>query len=550
MIPRTEISETLRMALCKRLVVVIFSTMTASAVAAAGSTRVISSGGGEYTDYASLSAAVAACSGGETVKLLDNSEILSADLEIFKDVMLDLGGFTADFGKKNLMPKSNARVVVRNGTLENITQINADSGTVVDLYDVTVRCGVFAAGNGTLNVYDGCFVRATTMLSSPWANGFLNIYGGEIYHNVERSAGYEYRGIKTTVYGGAFSIVPFNNDYELFRLAEGRVAVCTNYSRAALGNNSYKFHYKVALEDDCDFVAGLSSGVYAEKLGEAFAQGVTGDVVTLLKDCTETVRTEIRRNVVFDLGGHKLTGDNVHAVSIPDSNDGISAVVSNGTIEVVGNNACVLTYSNVDVSLGEGLTLCGAYACYHVGTNCSIAIDGATVETTVLNNIHKSEASTFVVRGDSVINVTEFKALPIQDDEIVSAEGGSWNLDPSGYVTNNFVKLYRANAAPCKWQVLPWASVCEDGWTFTVGEEVPVVTGTCDTPSGPIAVRYEGAAPEKKTLVADFSGLTLSSASDVLSFESASGLEKALVLTYEDGRLYASRNKGFSMIVR
>jgi hypothetical protein len=63
-------------------------------------------------------------------------------------------------------------------------------------------------------------------------------------------------------------------------------------------------------------------------------------------------------------------------------------------------------------------------------------------------------------------------------------------------------------------------------------------------------VRYEGAAPEKKTLVADFSGLTLSSASDVLSFESASGLEKALVLTYEDGRLYASRNKGFSMIVR
>jgi hypothetical protein len=407
---------------------------------------------------------------------------------------------------------------------------------------------VFAAGKGTLNVYDGCFVRATTMLSSPWADGFLNIYGGEIYPNVERSAGYEYRGIKTTVYGGAFSIVPFNNDYELFRLAEGRVAVCTNYSCAALGNNSYKFHYKVALEDDCDFVAGLSSGVYAEKLGEAFAQGVTGDVVTLLKDCTETVRTEIRRNVVFDLGGHTLTANGNHAVTVPNS--GISAVFSNGTIDVVGEFACIVTYQNDDVLLGEGLTLRGKHACLFNGANSSIAIDGASVETTTMCNFYSVENASFVVRGDSAINVSKFKSLDSQNDSFAVAEGGSWNLDPSGYVTNNFVKLYRANAAPCKWQVLSWASVCEDGWTFTVGEEVPVVTGTCDTPSGPIAVRYEGAAPEKKTLVADFSGLTLSSASDVLSFESASGLEKALVLTYEDGRLYASRNKGFSMIVR
>jgi hypothetical protein len=543
----TETGGTSCMASCKRLATVIFSAMTAAAMAATGSTRVISSGGGEYTDYASLSAAVAACTGGETVKLLDNSEILSADLEISKDVTLDLGGFTADFGTKNLMPKSNARVVVRNGTLENLTQINADSGAVVDLYDVTVRCAVFAAGKGTLNVYDGCFVRATTMLSSPWADGFLNIYGGEIYPNVERSAGYEHRGIKTTVYGGAFSIVPFNNDYDLFSLAEGRVAVCTNYSRAVLGN-SYKFHYKVAMKDDCDHVASLSSGVYADKLGEAFAEGVTGDVVTLLKDCTENVRTEIRRNVVFDLGGHTLTANGNHAVTVPNS--GISAVFSNGTIDVVGEFACIVTYQNDDVLLGEGLTLRGKHACLFNGANSSIAIDGASVETTTMCNFYSVENASFVVRGDSVIYVSKFKSLPTQNDSFAVAEGGSWNLDPSGYVTNNFVKLYRANAAPCKWQVRSWASVCEGGWTFTVGDEAPVVTGKCDTPSGPIAVRYEGDAPERKTLVADFSGLTLSSVTDALSFKSADGLENALVLTYEDGRLYASSNKGFAIIFR
>ena len=58
MTTRTAISETSRMALCKRLATVILSTMTAAVMAATGSTRVIPSGGGAYTDYASLSAAM------------------------------------------------------------------------------------------------------------------------------------------------------------------------------------------------------------------------------------------------------------------------------------------------------------------------------------------------------------------------------------------------------------------------------------------------------------------------------------------------------------
>ena len=549
MTTRTAIRETSRMALCKRLATVILSTMTAAAMAATGSTRVIPSGGGTYTDYASLSAAVAACTGGETVKLLDNSETLSADLGISVDITLDLGGFTANFGNKNLVPASNTRVVVTNGVIKSITNINAGSGAVVDLYDSTVVCGVFAAGSGTLNVYDGCFVRATTMLSSPWVNGAVNIYGGEIVPTVERSAGYENRGIKTTVYGGTFSIVPFNNDYDRFNLAEGRVVVCTNYSRTAVGS-SYTFHYKVTLEDGCDLVASLSSGVYAEKLGEAFAAGVAGDVVKLLKDCTETVRTEIKRDVVFDMGGHTLTGDGNHVISIPDSNDGISAVISNGTVVAVENNSCVLTYRNADVTLGKGLTLRGAYACFFNGINGSVSIDGASVETTTMCNFYTVGNASFVVRGDSVVNVTKFKALNTQDDSFAVAEGGLWNLDPAGYVTNNFVKLHRSGAATYKYQVVPWEDICTEGWTFRVGDEAPVVSGTCYTPLAPIAVRYEGDSPERKTLVADFSGLVLSSPSDSLSFESAPGFEKSLALTYEGSKLYASALRGFAIFVR
>ena len=517
---------------------------------AIGQTRVISADGTTSNDYSSLSAAVAACTGGETVKLLENSETLSAHLVISVDMTLDLGGFTATFGSQlELQPSSNTHLVVTNGTIK-LTSVNAGAGAVVDLHDTVVSCGVLATGNGTINVYDGCLIRATSQMSSPWVNGAVNIYGGEICPTVERALGYEHRGVKTTVYGGAFSIVPFNNDYDRFNLAEGRVAICSNYSHKVEGLGTYDFHYHVGMNNDRDFEASLSSGVYAEKLGESFAAGVAGDVVTLLKDCTETVRTEIKRDVVFDLGGYTLTGDNVHVLSIPNSNSGISAVVSNGTIVATGNNACVLTYQNADVTLGKGLTLRGAYACFFNGINGSVSIDGASVETTTMCNFYTVGNASFVVRGDSVVNVTKFKALNTQDDSFAVAEGGLWNLDPAGYVTNNFVKLHRSGAATYKYQVVPWEDICTEGWTFRVGDEAPVVSGTCYTPSAPIPVRYEGDAPERKTLVADFSGLVLSSPSDSLSFESAPGLEKSLALTYEDSKLYASAMSGLIISFR
>ena len=544
------VNETSCMAFCKCLAAAVLATTASVAMAATGSTRVTPSGGGAYTDYSTLSAAVAACTGGETVKLLDNSETLSADLGISVDITLDLGGFTATFGSKELQPSSNTHLVVTNGTIKGLTSLNAGAGAVVDLHDTVVSCGVLATGNGTINVYDGCLIRATSQMSSPWVNGAVNIYGGEICPTVERAAGYEHRGVKTTVYGGAFSIVPFNNDYDRFNLAEGRVAICSNYSHKVEGLGTYNFHYHVGMNNDRDFEASLSSGVYAEKLGESFVAGVTGDVVTLLKDCTYTTRTEIRRDVVFDLGGHTLTGNGNHVVSISDSTTGISAVISNGTIEAIGNYTGILAHRFADITLGDGLTLRGGYACYYNGTNVSVVIDGASVETTTMCNFYTAGNGSFVVRGDSAVNVTKFKALNTQDDSFAVAEGGSWNLDPAGYVTNNFVKLYRSGAATYKYQVMPWEDICTEGWTFRVGDEAPVVSGTCYTPSAPIPVRYEGDAPERKTLVADFSGLVLSSPSDSLSFESAPGFEKSLALTYEDSKLYASALRGFAIFVR
>jgi hypothetical protein len=128
----------------------------------------------------------------------------------------------------------------------------------------------------------------------------------------------------------------------------------------------------------------------------------------------------------------------------------------------------------------------------------------------------------------------------------VVATGGSFAVNPTSYVTNNHVVLYRANASPCKWQVKPWAAICADGWTFDLPMEAATVTGTCAAPpAGPITVSLAGTIPTRKTLLADLSGLNLSSGTYAdLSFVKGAALPGAVQVSYENGRLYAWEAKG------
>jgi len=97
--------------------------------------------------------------------------------------------------------------------------------------------------------------------------------------------------------------------------------------------------------------------------------------------------------------------------------------------------------------------------------------------------------------------------------------------------------------------VKPWAAICTDGWSFDFADEAPTVTGTCDTPSGPITVSLVGAVPTRKTLLADLTGLTFSSGGyGDLSFVRNASLPASIQVSYESGRLYAWEMKG-TMIV-
>ena len=92
----------------------------------------------------------------------------------------------------------------------------------------------------------------------------------------------------------------------------------------------------------------------------------------------------------------------------------------------------------------------------------------------------------------------------------------------------------------------PWAAICADGWTFDLPTEAATVTGTCAAPpAGPITVSLAGTIPTRKTLLADLSGLNLSSGTYAdLSFVKGAALPGAVQVSYENGRLYAWEAKG------
>ena len=178
-----------------------------------------------------------------------------------------------------------------------------------------------------------------------------------------------------------------------------------------------------------------------------------------------------------------------------------------------------------------------------------VVFDGAQIATSALYSWQVASVtnSTLEVTGDSVVTCSSFNypGTPVRLPPKVVATGGSFAINPTSYVTNNHVVLYRAAATPCKWQVKPWAAICSNGWTFDLPAEAATVTGTCAAPSGPITVSLTGKIPTRRTLLADLSGLTLGSGTYAdLSFVKSASLPGAVQVSYEGGKLYAWEAKG------
>ena len=510
---------------------------------------VVTKAGEQPRGFETLQSALNACTGGETVTLCATpTGLTGVTLTIPSSLTLDLGGYYMTLGSGYLSPGANVHLVLTNGTFYSsgsaINTGNGNAATVVDVRDCTIKGLNMTYGSGTVNLYDGAVID-TTQFVSAWGSVHVNVYGGRIKYTRERDGGHPAEGTTVSVYGGDFAALPFNTfEGSRLNLAEGHVAIY----KPTLANNVACL-YRVCAASDCSPVAVVEPGIYCLTFADTMASVLPSRYITLLTDLGQT--TQITNDVVVNLDGHTLSASSGNVLDVLA---GHTATISNGTLSVTGGASCAVARDNAAVTLGQGLTLkgtgdVGGNGCstWIPGNSAQVIMDGATVETKYLHSI-STATGTLQVRGASVVQTPTFKAGA---QNTAYAEGGYWSMDPGAYVTNNFVKLYRASASPCKWQVMPWAAICADGWTFDFAEEAPTVTGTCDAPSGPITVSLTGTVPTRRTLLADLSGLTLGSGTYAdLAFVKDAALPGAVQVSYENGKLYAWEAKGTVVVFK
>ena len=510
---------------------------------------IVTKPGDSPRDFNSIQSALNACTGGETVTLCATPTGLNGvTLTIPSSVTLDLAGYYMTLGSGYLSPAAGVHLVLTNGTYysgNSAIYMGGGAATVVDVRNCKIQGFNMTYGSGTVNLYDGAVIDMMQFVSA-WGAGSVNVYGGRIKYDRERDEGHETAGMTVTVYGGDFAAMPFSTlEGGRLRLAEGHVVTYKPTSA-----NGVACLYRVCAATDCSPVAVVQPGIYCLSFADAMASVLPSRYITLLTDLGQT--TQITNDVVVNLAGHTLSASSGNVLDVLA---GHAATISNGTLSVTGGASCAVARDNATVTLGQGLVLkgtgdVGGNGCstWIPGNSAKVIMDGATVETKYLHSIGTS-TGTLLVRGASVVRTPTFKTGA---QNTAYAEGGYWSADPGAYVTNNFVKLYRAAATPCKWQVKPWAAICADGWSFDFADEAPTVAGTCAAPpAGPITVSLTGTVPTRKTLLVDLSGLTLGSGTSAdLVFAKSTSLPGAVQLSYENGKLYAWEAKGTIIVFK
>lgn len=500
---------------------------------------------GTSTDYDSIQTALAACTGGETVTMLA-SEDCASYIQITKSITLDLATLTIRHLNSNtIRSDAGTTVTIANGRVVGATSQSTFApaqGSVMNVTNCTAtgNCLVWSSGTGKLNILPDTFVNVTS-LGSGNGHAALEVRGGYInYANLR-----DKNAVGTTFQflGGHF------NKLSTESLAEGCRYVFVNTTE-----NGITFYYQVMTSEEVAAQGGIEAEIGAvgyKYIKDALQQVKGGETILMAKDVATSIQqvSKVGSNFTFDLGGHCLSG----GLDIFRVYTNSTVRLRNGTIrETEGAKSCFQMYKGATLIVESTARIEGASGkttnCLHMPfENARVVFDGAQIATVALYSWSSANDSTIEITGDSVMTCSRFaySGTPIRLPPRVVATGGSFAIDPTSYVTNNHVVLYRAAATPCKWQVKPWAAICSNGWTFDLPAEAATVTGTCAAPSGPITVSLTGTIPRRKTLLADLSGLTLGSGTYAdLSFVKSASLPGAVQVSYEDGKLYAWEAKG------
>lgn len=276
------------------------------ALGASAANLVSVSNGTETTEYATITDALAACSGGETLTFLGDVTV-SGDLAINKSVAVDLAGHTLRNSNGQFIKPTAAAdgLSFRNGSI--IAQdccFALPSGT----YTITVSnvvfggiCMLYGQG-GRIRYLDDCVSTCDYFISKDSQTSCsLEMWGGVVAPSKSISNGKPGVGTQLTVYGGYLTQDP-----------AGWVASGYTSEEHDETVKGYACHYLVRRLGSADAmvaqVVPVGGGEVREyqAFEQAFDSCQAGDTVRLLKNCEVANTLTLTHDLVIDLNGFSL----------------------------------------------------------------------------------------------------------------------------------------------------------------------------------------------------------------------------------------------------
>lgn len=409
--------------------------------------------GAEAARYATIEAALGACSGGETLTLLDDVTV-PGKLEISKSVAVDLAGYTLKNGSGWFIcpTKEAGTLSFRNGTITSGDCCFAfgDGAYTVSVSNVVFNGNtvLYAYRDGsTLEFQDDCRaqmqIRFVTFASSRVRSRCIfrgGVVVGKIYDD-QMSL-----GNLLTVYGGSFDQDPTAVLAPGYVVEEGihevQGVTCSYRVRAA--NDDERGVATVTCVD------GVVRGCAA--LDMALASCAPGGAVTLLEDCTASFPIALNKAMTLDLNGHALCRSRSGALFAPPTG-AAGMTVRNGRCEAA------------DVLLAaEAGTVAGTTTFADCTLKAPALFRGRYLDVALVDS--RVEAAFFFAAGSegtvAVSNgayaVTEARHAGRTAPVRIAATGGRFNFDVSDGLPDGYAQICEGavvEGLACRYAVYP-----------------------------------------------------------------------------------------------
>ena len=270
---------------------------------------------------------------------------------------------TASFTDMKLTAKYGGCVQVgSNATLENceieVTDIRTGDGTYLNCAvavqndgTATVKSGIYTApyaayvynSGGTINIENGTFTGVVRADATTGTTAVINIKNGSFNGEIQKGGG---PGSETiAISGGTFS-------------SAVKPEYCAPGFEPTQNGNTYGVKIKEDMAAEVLDAQGKTVGAYG-KLADAITAAKNGDTVKLLKNVTE--RVSISKNLVLDLNGKTLTGENLENSN--GKHERIALTANAGKVEVKNGiiDGRVNAYDSADLTIDADVTVKNSY---------------------------------------------------------------------------------------------------------------------------------------------------------------------------------------------